>query len=595
MRTGRQALSRDDALKMFFSALNEEEKDFLGVMSTFDGDLLVRTAVNELDWLDYRYQRKPLNYDEQEQLYLLRMGVARLIKLSLDAREMPQYGFLARRDEGRARAALEVAAGAGMIQHGRRVAQSVASGLCEIEVDGSGEFLVTLPPILHDDEYYERAVAAHYRVASRTAFQQVLQTPTARKLARRVDKTLAKLVFPFAKHFIGYDARPLLDAYFFSLAFSELQLFDGYDSFRPSVHFGGIPFRTYLLGLNFVIAVMIRHERFAQSLVRKDRSIRLENILTITAEARGFVESLRDAINLFGSQLEEEFQPISIEEANVVFSVLAVNKKSSVLLDAPGSPMPLLVQYSDEGVLECMSARHDQPVLYLLNSLKHHFPAEYSREQQTREKAMQDGIRRVVDGVSPDIIYMENVLLKLDGRTLTDIDLVVIDPQSGIVIFTQIKHQDPYAGDLHAKRVRSERLAHETNRWLAAVRRWTECVGEEGIRASLRLGRSFPKPRLLKLVIARYFAHPLAPLTKADDELACATWIQLFNASLLLKEHKTPSTIGGLFSLLKRIGSSEEPQQHQPEPSSKWTIRNLTFRVRQLPGESTWLTEAGGH
>ena len=570
----------DSTLKKFFAALDFEEADFLSTLATQDGDLILRTAVNELDWLQYSLQHKDLDFDEQEGLYILSLGVARLIKLTLDSRDSPELGYNLIRDERRSIPVLEIASGLGMIQHGRRIAQTVSAGLCAIHAEGDSDFVVTLPAVVPDDEYYERAVCTHYQEQSRRAFQEVLSSRKLQKVKVKVDRLLRDLVYPFQEHFIGYGAHRILDDYFFALAYSEVQLADGVDNFPHAARFGGVSFRNYLLGLVFIVSLYIRHERFAVALVEKSKRVKMENILTITAEVRGMVQSIRYAINHFGS-VYAGFEAVSLEQAHQIFSVLSVSKETTKLLDAPAVPMPLLVQYSREGVLRCLSGARDHPVQFLLNSLRYRFTADYSREQQTRENVMQRAIKRVLDRVFPGLTYSENIEIKLDGRAVTDIDLVLTEATSGAVVLCQLKHQDPYASDLNARRVRSSRLREEGGRWLGSIDRWLARVGDGGVRSSLRLTKSFPPPTIYRVLIAKHYAHPLTSLTQRPDA-ACGTWPQFFNAVRLVKgQAGRVRSLHDLIATLKKMEAPGGRQEHEAGPPTKWTIRGLTFRVCQ--------------
>lgn len=320
----------DTQLNQFFDALNAQERGFLPTLASDNLGLILRSAVNELDWYYYNMSRSENPTCEQEEhFYLLQLGAARLIKLALEARpsfDVPTVMF--RRDHKMAISVLEIVAGLGMIEHGRRIAQTVSSGLCRIERAGKNEFLITLPSVMPDYEYYERVVAEHYRAESRRRFAQLLQSDFGRKLEANVNEKLRELVYPFATHYIGYDADPLLDDYFFGIASSEVQLYEGYDTFHYSTRFGEIQYQKYVLALTYFVSISIRHERFAEALVKKEPSVKLENVLTISVETEGFVESIRDAINHFGA-VYENFEEVTLEDAQRIFEVLSCSRKNT--------------------------------------------------------------------------------------------------------------------------------------------------------------------------------------------------------------------------------------------------------------------------
>ncbi len=569
-------------LKQFSDALNVQENYFIPKLASDNLGLILRSAVNELDWYYYNFIRiKKPTYEQEEQFYLLRMGVVRLIKLALDARpsfDVPTVMF--RRTRSITVPVLEMVAALGIIEHGRRIAQTVAAGLCSIERTGDSEFLITLPSVIPDDEYYEKAISEHYRAEYRRRITKYLISGPLKKFEKRINKKLSKLVFPFEKHYIGYDADPLLDQYFFGVAFSEVQNYDGYDTFHYAARFGGIRFQHYILALTFLISNYIRHERFAEALVKKDFGIRLENVLTISSDTDGFVESIRDAINYFGS-VYEDFEELTLEGAQRVFEVLSCSRRNSGLLSKPASPLPLIIRSSDDGFIRCLTAVRSDPMLFLLNSLRYHFPDDYDKHQQRREKTMQAAIKRVMNECFAGLKYLENIRARLSGRMLTDIDLVITEEDTGTIFLCQLKHQELYGSDLQAKHTRTTRLKDQVNRWLASLDDWIGAVGEAGIRKSLRLPKSFPPVSLYRLIISRHYAYALKDLAPST-ETAYVNWIQFINSIELVKTERPENRkLGDLVAMLKKMEAPSGQQEHLAEPRSEWVVNDLKFTVRQ--------------
>jgi hypothetical protein len=244
----------DTALKQFFDALTIQESAFKPQLASDQLGLILRSAVNELDWYYYNLVRTDNPTDDQEeQFYLLQLGVTRLIQLSLDARptfDAQNVTFC--RTPSISIPVLEITNGLGMIEHGRRIAQAVSSGRFIIERTGENEFQITLPSVISDDDYYERTVLQHYRTQSRWKFTEGMRFLYGKKLETEVNEKLAELVYPFQTHFIGYEADPLLDEYFMGVASSEVLLCEGYDTFHYAARFGGVRYQNYILALTFL-------------------------------------------------------------------------------------------------------------------------------------------------------------------------------------------------------------------------------------------------------------------------------------------------------------------------------------------------------
>jgi len=574
----------ESPLKRFIDALNAEANTFVPQLASDNLGIILRSAVNELDWFYYNLARTDNpTYEQQEQFYLLQLGVTRLIQLSLDARPFFDFPIMSfRRTRHITIPVLEITAALGMIEHGRRIAQTAATGLCCINRTGENEFLIILPSVIPDDEYYERVVSEHYQSEYRRMFAKIIQSDSGKELEKEVNGKLTELVYPFQTHYIGYGADPLLDQYFFGIAYSEVQLHDGYDTFHYATRFGGIRYQHYILALTYLISLYRRHERFAEALVKKDPSVKLENVLTISSDTEGFVQSIRDAINYFGSVFED-FEEINIEDSKCLFEVLSCSRKNTALLSQPASPLPLIIQNSDRGIIRCLTGARSKPMQFLLNSLRHHFPRDYSINQQSREEAMRAAIKRLLNGGFVGLNYLGNIKIRLDGSMLTDIDMVVTEESTGTIFLCQLKWQELYGADVQAQNIRATRLKDQVNSWIASLDDWIAGVGEGGVRRSLRLPKSFPPLSVYRLIISKHYCYPLKDL-KYGNDTAYANWIQLFNSiELVKKESPSPESrkLSAIVAMLKRMEAPAGPQEHLAEPRTEWIIKNLRFSVRQ--------------
>src|SRR5690606_29833724 len=139
---------------------------------------------------------------------LMRLGVVRIIKLAMQAH--PQFDaptVTIQRDLALSTAVLSLIGVAGAIEHGRRVAQSLMAKGGRIE-NLSDRFRIVLPAKLADLELHERELdrfeVGHYRRVLEEGYEAVVGP----KIGDEVRSLLVDLVYPFAKHFIGYEADP---------------------------------------------------------------------------------------------------------------------------------------------------------------------------------------------------------------------------------------------------------------------------------------------------------------------------------------------------------------------------------------------------
>jgi hypothetical protein len=574
-------LIADPTLKQFYADLNREEASFASTIESDNLGIYLRLALTELDLYDYNLRiTQESTFEIHEQYLILSLGVCRLVQISLDSRPSFDIPFVnVVRDPDRTAEVLKIVAALGMTEHGRRVAQTVSSGHGTIRRTESGSYEISVPECLSDDGYYERAVAEHYRREHQRLATEALQSPQGEQLCKEVESLLEELVFPFGP-FIGYGGHPLLDLFFFESALNDLPNLEGYDSFPGAAIFGGVTFQAYILALGFCIAIATRHERFAEALVKKDPSVKLENTLTITARTSSFVENLCDAVNQMGR--ERGLSEISIEDARQIFGVLSLGRENTALLARPGCSIPLMVRTSDDAFIKCLAGHRANPMQFLLDSLRHRFPEDYDRNQQSREKSMQAAITRHLNGCLDALEYRENVKVRINGKIRTDIDLVILDKQSGCILLMQLKSQDSYGHDLHAKQVRTSRLKEQVSDWLKTLQEWTDTAELAEVRSSLRLPKEFPPPRIHKVVISKHYASALNEIAAATDTI-CATWLQLFNALVIVE--RRPAQDRSLENLLRVLGDAAcpgGPKSYFNGPDTDWILNDLVYAVRTV-------------
>lgn len=570
-------------LRNFYDALNREETVLAKQIAADSLGVLLRTSINELD-LDFEKSSESGTDNEldQERSYLMRIGVNRAIKLALNAHpyfEAPTLTF--QRTPELTLPVLTLIRKLATIEHGRRVAQSIGAGVGSIERTDEGHYKVLLPPNIFDLELHERELDRWYISEGRRKFNEIFDAVTDPKDAEEVRALMHKLVYPYATHFIGYATDPIIDEFFFGIAYNEIQISPGYDNFHFAARFGGMTFQHYKLAATYVMYVAFKHRAFVDALLEKSPTTRLEDILTVSVETPSFVDGLRDFINYFGEGFDGHV-PVSEEGAKVLFDVLSISRRNTELLDRPGAPIAPLIQCSADHVIRPVVGAKSDLMLFLLNSLRHSFPRDYDRAQGQQESAMQAAAKRVLRAAFSGLEYRDNVRLRRGKKLLTDIDLVVIDPRTGRILLVQLKHQDPYGSDIATKQGRTDRLNEKVAEWLIKVRDWLIGTDESELRATLRLSKSIPTPKTSLLVLTRFYAHSLRPVVDGDD-VSFANWSQLVTAVEKLRVGKDEDcSIDDLLSELDRLSRADEVE-FLPEPSSQWQVGDLQFSITQQP------------
>lgn len=572
-------------LGAFRGALDREERSIRETLAKDDIGIYLRTAITELDWHYYNLVRVPDRTPEQDQqYYIMSLGTVRLVQLALDSRPAFAVPTLTlKHDTALAVETLRIVAHLGFIEQGRRVSDAVPLGLCAMNaLDDGYEFV--LPAQIVDHAWHERSVVEHYNAEQDRIFREHTSTDEARSHLQLIDQLLTENVRVWREHFIGYESDLVLDLHFLTLGELALRKSEGHDTFAARVEFGGIPFQKYYLATAFFISLALKHERFCEALVRKHPEISLRNILTITCERAGLAESIQEALNQIGPP-HEGYTYTTLEQARKISEVLSVTRDSTSLLKRPHAPLPFAIEFSDTGFIRSLAGARQSPAHFLLSSLRHHFPKEYDRRQREREASMQRALQRELTKAFDNLAYRTNITVRRDGRSLTDIDLVVIDRTYGSVFLVQLKFQDLYGADVRAWGSRSHRLKEESMKWLQVLKEWM--ANPKRVRSDLRLAKDINIRNIYRVIVARHYAHALGDLD-IEEDTAFATWLQFFNAIEFMKKTQgSIMTLAGLFMVLRKYVVSAPIRYSLDEEAREYNLDTLRFVVRQVEGQET--------
>jgi hypothetical protein len=566
----------DDAIRMFYKALDTAESLISKQLLVDKDGIVLKSALVELDLQRYRFVRGGPSSDvEATAYYLMKLGVARMIKISLGAHEQFTYPvFNCPHDRNRAAIVVDMAMNLGVVEHGRRVAQAAQAGSCDVVLERD-EFLIRRRPGVFDDAFHECELSHAYAQEHRNAQKSLLRLAERFGVTKKVRRLLRELVRPFREIFIGYDADPVLDAYFHGLALSELQGAEGFDSFHYSLQFGGVSYSNYMQGLKYTLSCAFKHQAFSEALIAKDKKIRLGNVLNVMLDSEPYIAGMRDSINEYGSMYEGH-SPVSMDDARRIFKVLSVGRSSLSMVDRPGCALPPIVRFSDSAFLRCLPGAYESPVQFLLDSLRHHFPADYDRNQLSRETSFQLASRRVLAAYLPDLHFCDNVSLKVNGETRTDVDFAVADPSSGVLLLCQLKHQELYGNDLYAKHLRTSRLNAKVDQWFASTGEWLETASQASLRETFRIPRHFPEVRVRRMVLAKHYGFSLRATAERHSALY-ANWLQFCNA-IEKSERSSDRTLEGLLEAIAAAVPSESVE-YADDPVKFWRAGNLRFSV----------------
>lgn len=568
-------------INYFRASLDAEEGLIRERLARDNLGLYLRTAVAEFDLYFYNLARTKTPTDEQNELfYLLTLGVGRLVQLALTSRPSFDVPTITLKHNPKlTHDTLELVSRLGFIEHGRRIADSAVLGLCTLtRTDDRFEFL--LPEHIIDHDFHEQSVTDHYRLERVRQFRERLPDHEAVRAEELIQELLTDNVRSWNVDFISYDAHPILDQYFMTLGFHALTQSEGHDTYNWSVEFGGVTFQKYYIATAFLISLALKHERFCEALIKKNPEISLRNILTITCDREGLVENIKEVLNQVGPSLED-YKYTSLDEARRICGVLSITRQTTPLLARPNSPLPFAIEFSDVGFISSIAGAQRSPAQFLLSSLRYHFPREYDKNQRRREASMQKALSKELDASFKGLEYRTNITIRGSGRTLTDIDLVVVDRTFGTLLLVQLKFQDLHGSDVRVAGTRSKRLRDEAERWLQVTKGWLAKKDDGRLHSSLGLPRSQKIRHIYRLVIARHYAHSIGALS-LDDDTAFGTWLQFCNAIAHMKKYQGSfMTISGLVAVLRKHVVAAPTQHHRSDGIVEYNLASLKFVTRQ--------------
>ena len=573
-----------DTIRSFLRILILEEADIGKELSADPLGLLLRVCLNELDWYQWNLSRaETRDHSSEERAYLLCCGAARVFRLVLrDVERFSVPTITIRRDIELSTQCLSLAIHLGIIQHGRRACDLVWAGKCDLKQTDATSYLFLLPEKLVDEAALETDITSHFAAEHSRVLQEHFASPEGRRAEATVRDLLHENVFIWQDHFMGYHAHSLLDEAYFAIAWNELSTHEAFDSFNADQLFGGIRFFNYLLMTAYFNSLAIKHEAFCDAMRQKHPNIRMEDILTISADRGPFVEETYVALNHFGPRFGD-FDAVTLEQTWMIYNVVTANRRNLDLLDISSPYLPCIVEVSDSAVVKLTSGR-PHALNFLSRSLRRQYPADFDVNQRARERSMQEAMSELLSRAFPAFTYRQNVKIRTGKLIKSDIDYVIIDRDYGDVLICQLKFQEAYQSDFKARTSRMDRLLASCEEWLAVVNEWiTE--GEAVIRSSLRLPKEMRVTRIRKLVVVRHHAHALYH-AQLDEHTAFSTWPQLVNAVLYMEKRQGDfRTINGLFQLLREKIVDAPQRFHHEEDPADYCLDRLTFTIEQKTKE----------
>lgn len=496
------------------------------LVSSIDFRIDIMQCAKELDFLQVireaqAHAEKHPSIEELKTDLLYSYGFPELLKAYQDHAPIPEDGlaFVAnpRLRLSAQRYLLEI----GMAAYLDRALQLVEAGLLSFEVrNGVMTFIYSVDQ--HDK--LDAAIESRFRRQEADHFAKGMEKSLA-ELSDRIELDAELNVRLWHGKLIAYDSTPLLDDVFSSRAIAYSLSKMDHDVFDRTDMFGGIPYSAYHHAVTMQTMFSMKHDLCVRKLAKMNPEISLPDCYTITASKEQVLYGLRRGFEDYGYTAEDKALANDTEKLEQILSVISLNNSNAAVLANNGDPLPHLIEHTPSSYLRLRTGAVDNPYVVMRKSLSHFFHRDYSRAQQNQEVRQIEIIEAGINRRFPSLQIANNINIRINGRVLTDIDVIILDLDRAEVYFVQLKHQDSYGNRLKTRQSRKQKLLEETESWLIALDGWLNGADLIGFMKDigLKVRKSIEQLRPKLLVVSMHHAHFLSELYE-DFNFEYTTW-----------------------------------------------------------------------
>jgi hypothetical protein len=206
----------------------------------------------------------------------------------------------------------------------------------------------------------------------------------------------------------------------------------------------------------------------------------------------------------------------------------------------------------------------------LLDHLRRTYRGDWDKIVDGREDVFREDLRRLLPEPRYKVLEKGLKLRRKDKSTLTDADAVVLDRETGVVVFVQMKWYDVHGLSLAERDSRRENLLTNGNEWVDKVHGWI--AGRTCAEISRTYGWGEAADSAPQLLVMARHASQFAGETRYDARASWTSW------HALTEEMQDPACDG----FVAAIARDPRRKLRQDDPSGTTIIEvpGMTIEVR---------------
>lgn len=371
-----------------------------------------------------------------------------------------------------------------------------------------------------------------------------------------IQEEMRPLCFVWLKEFMGYTSTANIEKYFGDTAYYDAIHSTEWNYFSEQSKFDGIAYGSFISAIIDLSGYAAKHIHFAGLLQSSHPELIAENLF--------YNIKMEDDI----IQLIQENRRCSKKQAQVILSSVSISSDNSELYNLGQVSCAPLVKISRNQYLQSVAGSLFHPFSFLLSSLQQKFPNDFSRNINNRESMFREELYETVGAEFTCIDH--NIVVKYDGKVVTDIDAAIVDKNNGEIALFQLKWQNQTVDSIRSLHSKALNYEKETIYWVESVERWLEQTSKADIAGHLGSGikeKDIDKSKIFLFVLGRNHGHYSETQLKGE-KVVWVQWFQLLQYFLMMKMMQEKFTIKDLYDVLPKNAPANENVKQEPQEYS---------------------------